>query len=514
MLSSIPGRYLLLGTVFCCANLIAQERVPENPFREILTPEELGIRLESNTEEVSESIYLATETRYPAVGMLVRSISKGRNADKAGVRDNSIIFQRGKHKVWADYVPMQILHEPYTAKLIDPEGNEYEAQLDAGLLGIRARGEYHLEIAYLRGEVGTRDPKWDRQMLVACMTHSSDPELAETALHYAVKLGYPGDALSDFFRVIFQTFTETGPAKEVEQFFSHFEGKEIPWVYMPPLHNALVVSGRIDFMQRIADQAGTNAVYDPDTIKNFLQWTGGKVQLPEESLLQRALKARGPSLNDKLIGYRKGKPDPNGRKINSLLKISSMPGRYYSIEFQSDDLPRDIHYHARIWIQANGLSERFASNMRIGFVDRYDEDHGPIPLRYPRLGGVSFSHRHLFVSFTRSVYGTLISTSGNEMPGLHWALSPIIEIPYVADPDIPESLLERYEKTKRTPGDEPKPIDVDLIRYKNEMAVFVNGVRHLHLPSNPEPDRKISVALHIVGLKVTMKKLAIWELTE
>lgn len=100
------------------------------------------------------------------------------------------------------------------------------------------------------------------------------------------------------------------------------------------------------------------------------------------------------------------------------------------------------------------------------------------------------------------------------MPGIHRALSPVIDIPYVADPDIPETLQERYEKNKNTPGEEPKAIDLDLIRYKNEMGIFVNGICHLHLPCDPESSKDIAVALHMVGLKVMMRKLAIWELTE
>lgn len=298
------------------------------------------------------------------------------------------------------------------------------------------------------------------------------------------------------------------------QFLSHFDGKEIPWIYMPPLHNVLAVAGRIDFMQRIADQAGVNAVYDANEISNFLEWSGGKTKLPDTPLLERALKARGQSLNDTLVAYRKGKPDPTDRKINAMLKISSTQGRYYSIEFRGEDLPRSIHYHARLWIQANGLSSRFASNMRIGFLDRHDGKRNTEPLRFPRAGGVAYYNRHLFVDFTRNVFGTSISTSGNQLPGLHRALSPVVDIPYVTDPAIPEELQERYEKTKKIPGEEPQAIDVDLIRYKNEIGIFVNGICHLHLPCDPKSSKKIAVAIHIVGLKVMMRKLAIWELNE
>ena len=43
----------------------AAETSIDNPFRELLTPEELGERIAALAERVDESLYLATETRYP-----------------------------------------------------------------------------------------------------------------------------------------------------------------------------------------------------------------------------------------------------------------------------------------------------------------------------------------------------------------------------------------------------------------------------------------------------------------
>ena len=267
---------------------------------------------------------------------------------------------------------------PYTAHLFEPENKVLTEELKPGLLHATFIRAYRPDIAYLRNEIGKRDPKWDDHLIFAGLAFPTNSQLAETALYHAVEAGYPEDELTDFFKVIFRTLSKEGPEKEMEKFLSHFEGKEIPWVYIPPLHSALIVTGRIDFMQRIADVAGDNCVFDAATIDQFLKWTKGKSKWPEGSLLERARENRRRSIANKLtssqrvqiIESRKRLEDrlSPGPPINSQFSFNSPPGGYSHFEYTSDKMPHNLHQNIIVKLQANGIDRGWPTKFRIDWV--------------------------------------------------------------------------------------------------------------------------------------------------
>ena len=451
----------------------------------------------------------------PAVCDKLTKVNTNSNAFRGGITTDSLLEQRGEWKSWAGYIPMIISEKPFTAHYIDPDGNPNQADLDAGLLGVSAKGEYRLDLAYLRRDVGVQDPRWDRQLVVACHVHRTDPALAETALHYAINLGYQEDALTDLFQIMFRTFTKEGPESAMESFFGRFENEEdIPWVLIPPLQNALTVCGRIDFMERIEKIAGDNAVFTRPILDDFLNWTGNEKKLGKESLLKRAIAARGESLKDNFEPYKKGKPLKDGPEITEDLKFSPRPGHYYYVEHRQKELVKNLHYQAEIELAANGLTPRWSTQLRICFLNQYSEDHpAPKTTRFPK-SGISYPGRNLYLAMGRSIDGTKITTSGSEMPGIRFAVTDCIEIPFVANPDVHEDIREEFEKTKGNPGENPSPVKVDMIRMGSELGIFVNDICLLHLPADPNTTTPFAIHIHGVGVSAEIRKAKVWKLAQ
>ncbi len=514
---NFPARLTLLILVLCFNDLNAEEAVKNNPFRAVLDADELGKRITLHVDDVANAIYLANETLHPAVGTKLFGIRKGGSADKAGMENDSIIIQRGKQKSWGGYFPPFVLAKPTTVEFITPGGANGKVDLDAGLLGGQ-KGEYHLEIAYLRGDVGKRNKIWDRQMLVACMFQATDAKLAESALHHAIKLGYKEDVLTDFFQVIFQTISKNGPEKYMDKFLAHFEGKEIPWIYIPPLQNVIAVTGRIDYMKRIADQAGDNTVFDPGTIKDFLVWTGGKVKFPQESLVKRAIAKRGELLNSKFKPYRGGKKPKEGEIIEKELQFTGDLKKLYYCNyhayFEPNEFPHNIHYHAVIKLEAVGLNGKRSPLVRMGFSHLSTKE---FPLdktsRFAR-SGIAFYERLLYLGIMRKANGTWISTSASTLPGLNAIHSPIFAVPFVASPLMQTAVLDTITARDEKDGKTLSSLTVDLIRLGSEIGVFIDGIPYIHLPTDPDDTGKFMIHLDSVGTEVEITNQEFWGLKD
>lgn len=493
-----------------------------NPFREIFPREEYDKRLEAAEEYIKAAIRLAAETRQPAVGEKLEKVDEKLSLEKPGMRVGSILVRQGNQRSWARYLPAILVRpEPYTAFFIDPDDKEQQVELEPGLQKVTYSRVYRPDLAYLRNEIGKRDPKWDRHMVFAGLAFASNAKLTETALHHAIEAGYQEDTLTDFFKVVFRTFTKEGPAREMEKFLSHFEGKEIPWIYIPPLHNALVVTGRIDFMQRIAKEAGDNCVYDAAMLEQFLEWTGGETTWPEGSLLDRARANRGKSIagifktSQRVQVHQDGKRKEDqlgpGPPVEEPFGFSSPPGNYFHVEYVSEDIPQNIHQHLAVKLQANGIDSGWQTKFSIDWVNLYSAKKPP-----PKNTRFYRTSPKTFLRFsTGTNYGeTLVETAGNGMPGLILTHENIISIPFVENPILPGSLQEDFVKNKAKRSAEARVMEIDMIRYQSEIGIFVDGICYLHLPTDPKP--KINIDLNIIslGMKVEIEEQAIWRLKD
>ncbi len=488
---------------------------PNNPFRELYSREEYDKRTEAADKFADEAIRLAAETNYPTTGLKFTSIVEGANIDKAGVQKGSILYQRGDRKSWARYLPYRVaMPGLYNAHFYGPDGNEQPVDLEPGLFGARISRVYRPDIAYLRNEIGKRDPKWDRYLIIAGASYSSNAKLTETALHHAIEAGYRQDALTDFFQVLFKTFSREGPVKEMEKFLSHFEGKEIPWVYVPPLQRVLLVTGRIDFMQRIAEQAGDNCAFDAPVLEKFRQWTEGQTKWPEESLLDRAVAKRGDSIADIFTSSRReGSKLYPADPVDGALRYSTPPGSSFHIEFVSDKMPHNIHFHTTLKLKATGIDRKWQTKFRIDWAYLYpDGKKLPVNPRFPSTMYWTPARRFLHLSLGKVYSNSVLEVSALSLPGYTLTHETPLFIPFVKYPILPEFLVERFEESKDILAAEPKTMEIDMIRYHNEIGIFIDGICYLHLPTNPHPSKKIDLNMRSQGMNVAVEKQDVWEL--
>ena len=539
-LPSVRGYIALLGFTLASLPFFPNAQETNNPFRELVSFEKHEENIEYLAKSVDAAKELATDLGFPAVGELVFKVTRNSNADLSGVPEKGIVFQRNDWKSWGGMIPPIWIKDPYVVRLRDKEGVIQEIPVNGGRLDAKLNGYYRPELAYLRNKIGTRDPKWDDLVLTAFLRFRTQPQYAETSMYHAIKAGYQLDDLTDFFQIVFSMLSKEGPEASLENFLSRFEGMEIPWIYIPALHNALVVTGRIDFMQQIEEQAGGNCVFDAAVIEQFRNWRKGETKWPAESLLKRAEKKRGESITSIFESNQRFQMDPNrsrmdprripdefvpGPLVGEEFVLDTPPNVVGHIEFTAEEIPHNIHLHVITKVQSNGiLYGRFPADFNITFASLYPETiFGSEKSRfYSRGRNLHFPYPYCFLDLQMGTFYSgkqvTVSTSGNGLPGYYNRYCYSLEIPFVEGAklegaDNPGS-IENLEKLIAMRTGEAEPMEIDLIRYKDEIGLYINGICYLHQPTNPEPERNIDLNFRERGAKMSVEELDIWTIKD
>ncbi len=519
-----PAKIALLGIIGASLPFIAIAQEAKNPFRELVSFEKHEANIEYLQKAVDSAKKTAAIANYPVVGERIHKVPKDSNAGKSGIPEGGILIQRNDWNSWGGVIPSALIDEPYVVRLRDGEGTIQEIQVEGGRLGVSLGGYYRPELAYLRNEIGTSDSKWDDLLVTAFLRFKNRPQYAETSMYHAVEAGYQPDELTDFFQVLFSILSKKGPEKALETFFYNFEGMEIPWAYIPGLHNALAVTGRIDFMQRIQKQAGRNCVFDDLVIDRFRNWRSGETKWPSESLLERAVKKRGDSITSIFESNVRLRNDlAPGPPAGESFVFDSQPGISDHVEFLSDEIPHNIHLHITMKMQSNGIRYRIMpADFNITFATLYPESvFGSEKSRFKRIGH-HFPHPYDFLNLQVNAFysGTQssISASGNGLPGFYNRHSYDFGIPFVEGAellgDVSGRSRENLEKEIKKRTAEAKAMEIDLICYHDEIGLFINGICYFHQPTDPNPERNVDLNIRERGAKLTIEKLDIWELTE
>lgn len=489
-----------------------------NPFRLRMDPDEIVTRLRSVASAIDRVKENAANPASPSVGVRVGGVYPRGNADVGGIERGSLIIKRGDYFPWSGFAPEIPISKPHFVKYIDPDGNEEKVMVGGGPIGATLSKSYSLGTAFLRGEVGSKNRDWDEELIAACIFCQSDQALAESVMHFAVENGYPLDDLVDFLAVQFQTYSPSGPDEAIDRFLGHFQKDEaMPWVYLPPLHEAAVVTGRIDLMTRIAKEAGLNCVFDEDTISKFLKWTGGETRFPQESLLQRAIANRGESIAHRFtsteIESRRG--DRPGPPLDGHIDVSRDPGETFNVEYTSDDIPHNIHYHLKADLKATGEKMRGRqTRLLLLLASLYKDPHDIPQIEKYSMASPSLDRRVLYLELNPVYSFTGIETSGSSLPGINQTYHGIAHLPYVNNPDLPDHLQGPFDASNGTWSRETGPITIDMIRYGCEVGIYVNGICVLHLPTDPNSTRKVDFNLHSTAIEIESEEQNMWELID
>jgi len=512
MLLARPCALLWAGLALAVS--VGAQEEQQNPFPEVFDDDDYQTRAKPWTKRMNQAREMAKNPDHPAAGYRFLGWANNNPGGHPDMPKGSIFYERDGHRSWAGYFPPIVIDHPYTLEFVGPDGERGTRQMNPGPINAAAKPFYNPGVAYLQGKIGRRDPAWDEFVLVACLTQTIDRELCEAALHRAYRAGYEPDALLAWFETVLSTLTKRGPEEPMERFLAHFEDEPIAWAYVPPLHEVLATTGRIDFMRRIAEVSGDHCVYDSETVEQFSRWTGGETTWPAGSLLERAEKRRGPVINDRFneeeISRREGREKPLGE----LTEFESAPGSYFTRTYSpKGDIPHGVHHRATIKAKALGFQPPWMTVFRVALIRNLPENE-PRPETEPfESGGISFKWRLLQVRIARTMM-TKVSTSGNSLPGIRTDRNVPVSVPFVDDPQLPSHLSKVFERMKDRWTGEAQAVTLDLIRLGSEMGIFVDGICFLHLPADPEATDNFEVMLHSVGMKATVDQYDIWALKE
>jgi hypothetical protein len=176
------------------AVLVMPKRPP--PFRERITGAEWDKRFAEASAKLGDLDVLA-KSSYPEAGCRLDHVWPGSQGEALGLQPGEIISAIdgnavNQHDLWA----FRKKDEQQTITVVDAEGKPRELTIQPGPIGIHGIEIVRPELVYLRH--GARDPRWDSHVAVGAAVCMSDPDLAETAWHHALRAGYVDDFISDY----------------------------------------------------------------------------------------------------------------------------------------------------------------------------------------------------------------------------------------------------------------------------------------------------------------------------
>lgn len=160
-------------------------------FREVLKGNDYTLAFKQAASKID--IAALEKADQPIAGQRVLAVLPGTQAARIGLKVGDLVTMLDGAQVWEHF--LRSPDQPQMMTFVDKAGTRRNAQIQPGMIGINARFQWQAEFEYLRGRA--RNPRWDKEVLVGILMRSSNPDLAETALHHAVHAGLTPDQLID-----------------------------------------------------------------------------------------------------------------------------------------------------------------------------------------------------------------------------------------------------------------------------------------------------------------------------
>jgi hypothetical protein len=195
---------LWLLALAICVNVLGA-MAADDPLREIAVKEPPAFRSLLAAEAYQErqqkalaalgNIDALSKSELPAVGAAIVGIEPASQAGAQGLKVGDIVVRvNDKPVLWRD-MPQRRGTAPVTLHYYQAAtGTLKSAEVQPGRIGIVFRSHWRPELLFWRGK--SRDPKWDRHVLVGITQRAQDADLAETAWQRAVAAGFVPDELS------------------------------------------------------------------------------------------------------------------------------------------------------------------------------------------------------------------------------------------------------------------------------------------------------------------------------
>jgi len=430
---------------------------------------------------------IAAETDEPGYALRVDEVLPDSEAARIGLRPGDLVYQVGE--ICTRAITTKRRQHDETLFFCRAGGRKETATVSPGRIGFRGSELFRPQLDYLRGEIGSADPRWDEAAVAALALLDEDPKAAEQAWAEVKALGYPADELDAFLRAYcgwrLRRHFDPRPA---------WEAIEREYVRMPHLYAALLedlayASGQTGLLRKLHD-------FDPDSSlldERSLDYWGSLSPdpPPHRRLLSLARERRGRSLVRELAVL----PDEEDERVAQRLAIltekgrfNPAPGRYSLTKFNLPEDVRDFHLSFAFSLRVHGFHERHGSFVRIAARTGEDEE---------AAGNRLLAELETGTNERRS---TWLSHRGGGHLAKRYRDLLREPVPIAPPGDADDEEMSR-------------PFRIDLVRIGGEIAAYLDGVAYFQLPVDPR-QRAERLDFFATGIEVRLTDVQVWKLDE
>ena len=450
--------------------------VAGNPFRELLneqTYEDEKARMKQSFEQTAK----LSVAGMPLTGAEVFAVRPDTPAANAGLRSGDVIYRIENQVLWGESLWSRRSKRDQQFYSISLDRGKNTFWLPPGPTGIVHRPYNRIDLAYLKLR-GNRSPKWDKDVVLACLKWQSDAALAETAWHRAINSGYSPDVLSAYFAAVFKMQQPGGAEAETSEFLAYFKSAGVvPNMFVQGLLPLLSANGRVADLSDSVTQRSPHFPWTADDIVRLQDWQKSGAAFAG-SLLDVKKKDISAELQH-LSG------DLSGMPYVAAATTRVAPGSLQSESFGLARPLKNTHLQMRLKLRTSGDHAAIPSALRLSVVKR-DQSAAKRPVRYP---AVRPYHDIRMVSAAFLAGGNdgrhdrlSMSSSGLEATWSAWSRDAEV----LAEYDV-HARLELDRPDAHLGGDH-EFVTLDLVRLENEVAVYLNGACYLRLPADASVD--------------------------
>lgn len=437
-------------------------------FRHVLSTDQWQQQFQHALEQLPPVADL-DKLKEPLVGVKITQVTPASQAAKLGIKVGDVMVALDGEQL---YRPAQTrglrTDGPQTLTVVSADGQERKLTIQPGEIGVDSEPHWNPLLLHIRGS--NRSEKWDDYVLVAIANIEKDPELAETAWHYALAAGYRPDHLSDAHGA--QLAQTLGRAKEALD-FAHFARSE------PAPQDISLLSPQDIFQAAIAEfkleqalAAIRDGAADTENLETHFQRLLAKhTQLPTEQRVglspsQRAQSLRREDLLPRCAAMNDNTPWYLDRLVKGQDFEMKTPIEHYNgIVFAPSNAGRDMELVVHFVLPDLKVQpSRYARVFAVGLFDCND----PQPARLVESG---MPGGFLGISIEDDGAAELFHGPGLTLTSI----------------DVSREIANNREATLR------------IVQCAGRQEVFLNDRRLLYLPAANEPEIT-GVYIKTVGL--------------
>lgn len=434
---------------------------------------------------------LAAETQEPEFAMRIVAIQPGSQAETLGLEVGDYVYQIGDRAMRG--LTGRGRDQEDVLYFCRKSGRADTVLVSPGPIGTSFAEALRPQISYLRGEIGTRDPRWDKAVIEALAKMESRTDLTETLWDQVKSLSYPDDELDAFVRSYcgWRAGREVPVRATFDKIAEKFE--TMPRLYAALLEEMAFGSGATDVLRRLHAMDPPSSLIPSSQVEAWETFDSSP--LPARSTLDEAVARRGRDLRDEIKAVERRNVNNMELQLAHLRRLSPFapaPGRFSAVWFRMPEDVNDFHYSIAFECVVPTHDEVWASEVRI--TAAMGDEEG-------RAGDDQPGNRHLAVIGVQShpVIGANVKVSST-----HGNRSRRLNRPDVTIPVLSES----------GPGADPlvpAKFRLDIVRLGREIAVYCNGFPYSRIPVDPAAPNS-DLTFFTSGIEVKPTGFELWSL--